>query len=95
MAKRKPVKLWIAHDPCISRDVCIWETEPDWIDDDDGDGYWGSASTLSVGLCREGIERLLGERLRPWPYLAEIEVPPFKIVRYWEPMYEEFNDGEA
>ena len=85
MAKRKPVKLWIVHDPCISRDVRIWETEPDWIDDDDWEGHWGSASELSVGVCRDGIERLLGERLRPWPCLAEIEVPPFKIVRYWEP----------
>jgi len=79
--KRKPIKLWVAKTK-TGHWVNISTKEPKWILWRE---EWQGPCKNTASVCAEEFEKVLGKQLWPHPYLAEIDVPPFKVVKYWEP----------
>lgn len=95
MSKRKVRKIWVCRKRPRPRPLPIEELEmieifvrepmyheayvnpwdSGWRPDED-----------AASFCVEKFELVLGEKLPPWPQLAEISVPPFKITKIWEPV---------
>lgn len=81
MTKRKPIKLWAFKGKTLNW-VHITTDEPEW---DLFRTQWCSSIASCVIVCAGEFEKVLGEQLWPYPYLAEMHMPLFKVVKYWEP----------